>query len=208
MAKQPCAVCGKPLGMWSEKTYTEGKEKVLCKTCTQKANSSFRVFNHTFEEYNMHLNQMEESKHIYAALFETLINQKQVEEGSPYNNKHNDERVKRYGGGSQCIWAVDDYGLILFQSSQTVKIGEDGDRNLVFRYSELISYRYESDLSDDDSRIDTLHLTFDSPSLLNEIYTTIYDKNVYNSFDKHFHSIVNGDKTHWDMLADNALARV
>ena len=180
MAKQQCVICGKSLGILSEKTLTTDK-LLLCKTCSQKANRSFPVYKHSLDEYHTHLTQMDGSRRIYEALFAPLINEKQVEEGSPYNNKHNNPRVKRYGGGNESIWAADEYGLMLFMSSQMVNRGEDGDRNLVYRYAELAAYRYSSE---DD--INEIHLTFNCPLLVKEISVTVYDRNVYNAFDKHF----------------------
>ena len=139
---------------------------------------------------------------------------KQDEEGYPYkkttNKNNSDEKVKKY---SSTLWAIEDYGLILFRSfryGSEVKRGEDGSRNLIFRYSDLISYDYSSGVAtaSDDNISKFLHCTFDSSYIVNEIEISISDKYVYHAFDSYFSGIINGDKRQWDILADHALAKI
>ena len=213
MAKQPCAVCGKLLGMWSAFSVTAERQP-MCNRCQYKTNIYFSLGKHTLAEYYEHLQQIEDGNRIYEVLFKPRINWKQEDEGSPLKKvlkKHNtDEKVKRYGGS---LWAVEDFGLILFWSARygsEVKRGEKGGRNLVFRYSDLVSYSYSREIASasDDTILDTIHLTFNSSYVVHEINAAVYDGVVYRAFDNYFKNIINGDKRQWDILADAALAKV
>ena len=209
MAKKVCAVCGKSLGMWSASSVT-GDRQPICKDCADEANLYFGTHKHTLEEYFLHIEQLKASNSIYEKLFEPLTNKKEIREGSGFNQIFQkveyDEKIKLYGSS---LWTVDDYGLILFESSNKVKRGYAG-RNLVFRYSELVSYSYFEDIANDDdcTHIDHIKLKFNSSYTMNEIEAVIPDYAVYQDFDNHFSGIVNGDKNQWNSLADNALAKV
>ena len=213
MAKQPCAVCGKSLGTWSAFSYTEERQP-MCNRCQYKTNIYFgSIGNHTLAKYYEHLQQIEESNRIYELLLKPRINLKQDDEDSPLKKilkKHNtDEKVKKYGGS---LWAIEEFGLILFtvgRYGRAVKRGEDGRRNLVFRYSDLVSYSYSKEIvsASDDTILDLIHLTFKSSYVVNEISTAVYDKVVYQAFDDYFKSIIHGDKMQWDILADEALRK-
>ena len=213
MAKQPCVICGKLLGMWSAFTYT-AERKPMCKRCQYKTNVYFSLGNHTLAEYYEHLQQIEDSNHIYEVLFKPRINWKQEDEGSPLKKvlkKHNtDEKVKKYGSS---LWVVENFGLILFKSGRygnEVKRGEDGRRNLVFRYSDLVSYSYSKEgvSASDDTILDSIHLTFNSSYMVHEISVAVYDKVVYQAFDDYFKNIIIGDKRQWDILADEVLTKI
>ena len=207
MAKQPCVICGKLLGFWSEKSITSERQ-LMCKKCALKCNYHFSLCKHTLAEYYEHLQQVEESNRIYEALFKPRINLKQDYEGwrKVLKKNNTDEKVKRYSGS---LWAVEDFGLILFNHGQQVKKGEDGERNLVFRYSDLVSYSYSREhlTADSENLSDLIHLTFNDSYLVHEITVSLGDKVVYTAFDNYFSGIVNGDKQQWDTLADAALAR-
>ena len=213
MAKYQCADCGKSLGTWSAKSPTDDNQW-LSRSCNLKSCYIFKSHARTLEEYHIHLQQVADGNRIYKALFEQRINMKQDEEGYPYkkaSNKNNsDGKVKKY---SSTLWAIEDYGLILFRSSRygnEVKRGEDGSRNLVFRYSDLLSYSYSSGAAtaSDDSISRFISLTFDSSYIANKFEISVSDKYVYNAFDNYFGCIINEDKRHWDILADEALARI
>ena len=213
MAKYQCAVCGKSLGTWSAKSPANDKQW-LCRSCSLKSCYFFQSHARTLEEYYIHLQQVADGNRIYEALFEPRINLKQDEEGYPYkkaSNKHNsDEKVKKY---SSTLWAIEDYGMILFKSSRygkEVKRGEDGRRNLVFRYSDLLSYSCSSGAAatSDDSTSRFISLISDSSYMANEFEISVSDKYVYDAFDNYFSGIINGDKRQRDILADEALARI
>jgi len=213
MAKQPCAVCGKLVGLWSASSFT-GDRQPICNRCASKSNLYFSTSEHALEEYYAHLRQMEDANRIFEALLKPRINFKQGSEGWASKRQikkyHKDEKVKLYGTN---LWAIEDYGLFFYHSyqhRQNLKRGEDGNRSLIFRFSDLLSYRYivETVSASDDTSLHIIELTFNNSYLLNEIRVSVNNRGMYQVFDDYFKDIVNGDKKQWDMLADQALAKV
>ena len=213
MAKQRCAVCGTSIGILTSR-FSMADQQIICGKCCSKGNLHFKPNQHTLQEYHAHLKQVADGNRIYGALFKTRINLKQEEEGSPFkglSKKNNsDETVKKFGSYNHCIWLVEDFGLILLKSIYGGVEKEENERSLVFRYSELASYRLSAEYAttNDERKTEYLYLTFNSPNVVNEISVQILGKDAYKIFDNYFAGIINGDKKQWDILADNALAKV
>ena len=208
MEKKECAICGNKLGLFSN--YVRTKEDApLCKSCHMQSHSQFAALHYTLDEFKAHLNQVSEGNHTYETIFKDRLNEKQGEEKAgaqgPLQKNYSVPFVKKYGIAFSCIWAVEDFGLILVNTTRSVS----SMRNLVFRYSELESYEYYTDKSYDGNSIDcNIRLNFRSPHPLNSVHVNVSDKNVYNAFDAYFAPIINSDKTEWDRRADAALSRV
>ena len=213
MAKKQCSVCDKPIGIMTSR-YSTADQQLLCGACLSKSSFGFSPSNHTMKEYNLHLQQLADGNRIFEALFKTRINLKQEEEGSffkaVFKKNNSDETVKKFGQDNHSIWLVEDFGLILVRAIRGGVETAENTRNLVFRYTDLISYHFNSEYAttNDNRPTDYLNLKFSSSYVLNEISVQILGKEAYGLFDTYFSVIMNGDQSQWDVLADNALARV
>ena len=212
MAKKDCEICGKKLGMFSEKASTKDGH-IMCGECKNKAHPRFSPYGGTFADYQAHLEQVRRGNEIYERIFKPRINEKQDEEGTVlkgiFKKNNSDETVRRYGLGYMSVWAVEDLGLILIKTERGgVKITaeEKGNRNLVFKYSELASFHHSLGLGNlEDNNDDYLHLRFTGDYPLREIPVRVGGPTVYDAFANYFSPILSEDKVRWEQVANNAL---